>query len=165
MTLVSLSGYLPRCGQFVKMFAFYVCYTSIKCLQKHACAHIHTKTKFLSCSRYPEETFPNLAENSVFPMMQPSLPGHLLPICGLCAIYSRWPPFLLTHLTHLTQPLLLQFFVPGIPFSLCLCAENATSSVKPPLLSQGISPCVIFSWCAVFPSLVALSSLCLHAFP
>lgn len=51
--------------------------------------------------------------------------------------------------------------------SLCLCAENATPSMKPPLISQArqISPGLVFTRPAVSPSLGALSSLCLHVFP
>lgn len=81
----------------------------------------------------------------------------------MCAIHNGSLPILLTHLWAFA------FAVPAAwnsSLSLWLCAKNATSSVRPLLISQTkqISPGVAFPWQAAFPSLTARSSLCLHVF-
>lgn len=131
-------------------------------LLKHAHPHIHTRTKLLPCSWYSEETFSDLSRtlnilNGMTQSARHLLPSHVLtPVCqatsfpSAACVLSTLGHSLIS--SHISVPLLLQLLLPRIPFSMWLFAENATSSVRPPLISQTkqIFPGVALPWRSAF---------------
>lgn len=153
MVLNLLGCYLHRCSQFVNMFAFYVCYTSIESLQKHAHPHIHTKTSpfmFL----VPRGSISKPSGTAHFSVIWPSPAGHLLPTCAMCAIHTG------ALLILLTLRGALAFALPSA-WNSSRSPENATSYVRLPLISQTkqIPPAVAFPGMLLFP-LSWLLALC-----
>ena len=132
------------------------------------------KKKLLPCFWYPEETFPSPRRTfSVLSGMTQST-KHLLPTCVLTLVYqaTSFPPVSCVSSTlghslissHIPVLMLLQFLLPRISFFIWLLAENATSSVRPSLISQTtqIFPSVAFTWQSAFllSQLLAPSCMC-----
>ena len=99
--------------------SLYVCYTSIKSLPTPT----HTpKQNSFHVPHNQQKHFQTLAVHSVPSVIWPrASPSHLWHVC-----HPHWvTPVLLAHLWALA------FLV---PLSICFCAENATSSMKPPFI-------------------------------